>query len=133
MLIRMKRLINENRGQALVELALIMPILIMLLFGIIEFGRVFNAYLIVNNASREGARTASVGADNLTIINKVKQTVPNLDQSKLSVEILPLSNRKRGEPVTVTVKYSIKLYAPLVDIALTNPMPVTNQTTMRVE
>ena len=53
--------IRNSKGQSLVETALVLPLLLLIVFGTIEFGRVFNAYLVVSNASREGARAAAVG------------------------------------------------------------------------
>jgi len=49
-----------QRGQATVELVLLTPLLLVLLFLIFEFGRVFGSWLIVTNAAREGARFAIV-------------------------------------------------------------------------
>lgn len=51
-----------ERGAAAVEFALVVPLLIVLLFGIIDFGFAINRYAIVNNAAREGVREASLGA-----------------------------------------------------------------------
>lgn len=51
---------KSESGQSLVEFALIVPILIILLFGIIEFGWLFNGQITVTSAAREGARTAAV-------------------------------------------------------------------------
>jgi len=133
MLIKINEFLRDSKGQALVELALILPILLMLLFGTIEFGRVFNTYLTVTSVSREGARAATVGADNNEIMEKVRAGAPNLDSSKLSIEISPEFNRSRGDSVIVTVEYPVTLYAPLIDIAIDNPMLVINQTTMRME
>src|SRR5438309_2240325 len=45
-------------GAAIVEMALVTPILVMLLVGIVDFGRVWNAYEVVTNAAREAARIA---------------------------------------------------------------------------
>jgi Flp pilus assembly protein TadG len=51
---------RDGRGQALVELALILPILLMLLLGIFEFGRAWNTKQVMTDAAREGARLAVV-------------------------------------------------------------------------
>jgi len=48
-------------GQGMLEFALALPIALMLLFGTIEYGRLFHAWTIVNNAAAEGARYASSG------------------------------------------------------------------------
>ena len=54
---RMKR----SKGQSLVEFALVMPLLMLILIGIIEFGFMFSGYLSLTNASREAARVISLG------------------------------------------------------------------------
>jgi hypothetical protein len=51
--------VRDERGQNLVEFALLLPILLILLMGIMQFGLIFNAYVTLNNAVREGARQAS--------------------------------------------------------------------------
>src|SRR5215203_5117870 len=50
---------KRERGQAIVEFALVAPLLLLLLLITIEFGQVFNGWLAVNNASRSGADYAS--------------------------------------------------------------------------
>jgi TadE-like protein len=53
-------------GQALVELAIAMPLLALMLFGLVDFGRAYFQYIAVVNAAREGARAAAYGFTNLT-------------------------------------------------------------------
>ena len=52
-----------ERGAAVVEFALVLPILMMFIFGIVEFGRGYNARIELTAAVREGARTAALGGD----------------------------------------------------------------------
>jgi len=52
---------RTGRGQGLVEFALILPILILLLIGVVEIGYALRSYLIVVNADREGCRFAARG------------------------------------------------------------------------
>ena len=54
---------RARRGQTLVEFALVFPIFITMLFGLIEFGFVFNAVLAVNYAARDGALAAAEAGD----------------------------------------------------------------------
>ena len=51
-----------ERGAAAVEMALVMPLLILMLMGIIDFGRIFNGEIQLSQAAREGARIAALGA-----------------------------------------------------------------------
>ena len=53
-------------GQAVVELAIAMPLLALMLFGLVDFGRAYFQYIAVVNAAREGARAAAYGFTNLS-------------------------------------------------------------------
>jgi len=55
---------RDEGGAAAVEFALLLPLLVLLLFGIIQFGIAFNARIQATNAAREAARMAVVGVDN---------------------------------------------------------------------
>ena len=55
---QLKRLGRDERGQALVEFALIMPFLLLFIIGIVEFGRGWNQHQVITDAAREGARSA---------------------------------------------------------------------------
>src|SRR5262245_28137514 len=54
----------RRKGQTLAEFALTLPILLILLFGIIEFGRIFQAWVTLQNSARAAARYASTGIFN---------------------------------------------------------------------
>lgn len=54
------RLATDEGGQNLVEFALLLPVLMYILMGILQFGLIFAAYITINNASREGARWGSL-------------------------------------------------------------------------
>jgi len=55
----LRKILKSNRGVAAVEMALILPLLLVMLFGIIEFGAVLYNKAVITNASREGARFAA--------------------------------------------------------------------------
>ena len=123
---------KKNKGQALVEMAIILPVLVALIFGMTDFSRVLNGYLATTQASREGARVAALSGNDAAVALAVNNAAPNLDPTRLTVTTLP-ATRSRGDAVTVTVTYSIDIITPLVNTMLTNPMPITSQTIMRVE
>ena len=58
---RLARLRGEDDGVAMVEFALVLPLLLMLVTGIIQFGLVFNTYINLSDAVRIGARSISLG------------------------------------------------------------------------
>jgi Flp pilus assembly protein TadG len=75
-------------GQALVEFALVLPVFLLLLVGIVDFGRGYSAWNTIQNGAREGARLAAVNPDEDAIRTRVLQTSSSLDGSKLMVTIM---------------------------------------------
>ncbi|MBX3442916.1 MAG: pilus assembly protein [Planctomyces sp.] len=67
---------DRRRGAAVVETALVLPLFLMVVMGVIEFGRAFMVAQLLTNAAREGARTAiTAGSTNAAVTDKVKQLV----------------------------------------------------------
>jgi Flp pilus assembly protein TadG len=104
-----------ERGQALTEFALIVPIFLLLVFAIVDFGMGFNAWMTVTNSAREGARLGAVGGTSAAITQKVKDTSSNLDQSKLTVTVTGAQGTP-GNSVIVTADYKYNLITPLSGI-----------------
>lgn len=129
-----KKLLTREQGQALVEFAIILPILLLLLFGIVEFGRIYSANLIVNHGARAGARAASLGVTDTEVLATVMSAATTLDTAKLTVAITPaLADRKRGQEVQVEVRYPVVIVAPFIS-AITGPIVTVNgANVMRLE
>lgn len=115
-LIRKKE--KGERGQSLVEFTMVVPIFLILVFGIVDFGMGFHAWITTTNAAREGARIGAVGADSSTIDARVRSTAGSLNDTNLTVTITNASNQggDPGETVTVDVKYNYKLITPVAGI-----------------
>ncbi|MCL5779836.1 MAG: pilus assembly protein [Firmicutes bacterium] len=133
----LRKIRQSEKGQTLVELSLILPIVIILLMGAIEFGRIFFTYLTVTHASREAARATVIytGKDDTFIKQKVQESASWLNAAGLVVEVTPSSpaSRTTGVSLTVSVKYPVQLYTPVLSDIMTNPFTVHAQTTMRIE
>ncbi|MDW7650964.1 MAG: TadE/TadG family type IV pilus assembly protein [Bacillota bacterium] len=125
--------IRNQKGQALVESALVLPIILLLLLGMVELGRVSNAYLAVMHAARHGARYGAVGATNDEIISRVLSSAAHLDSTNLTVLINPESGRQSGQDIKVTVTYPITMLTPLTGSIFTEPITVRSDITMLVE
>lgn len=125
--------IRNNRGQSIVELAMILPIIIILLFGIFEFGRVFNAHMVIANASRQGARVGSVGATVTEVESTVRTNASSLTLSDLTIVVSTTGSGGRGETITVTVGYDINVSIPFVNLAVGNPVHLESAMSMRIE
>ena len=129
-----KKILKTNKGQALVEFALIIPMLLLLVFGVIEFGRIFGAGLTVNNSAREGARLGAIGATDSAIITRVTNSAGILDSSLVAVTITPTeSSRVRGGDIQVNVSYPVTVVAPFISIITGNIVIVDSTCVMRVE
>jgi len=75
---------RRERGQELVEFALILPLLLLLMVGIFEFGYVVFAYNTLSNAVREGARLGSVQPADVTgILERAQRLTIGLDDDAL--------------------------------------------------
>lgn len=128
------RKIKNKKGQSLVETALVLPIIILILMGILDFGMMFNNYLIISNASREGARSAAVGASDNEIAAVVENVSAALDGTRITTAVSPQDSlRKKGDEVTVTVKYEYELLTPVIGALLAGPVELTGVSVMRVE
>jgi Flp pilus assembly protein TadG len=127
---------KNQRGQSIVEFALIMPLIILILFGIFEFGRIFYSYIVITNSAREGARIGATGKPDNEIIARILETAPLPEaETKLSVTKLEPSQdqRKSGLPLTVEVTYDVDLITPLFSDILPNPVVLKSQAVMRLE
>jgi Flp pilus assembly protein TadG len=95
---------GSERGAAAVEFALVLPILVLILFGVIEFGGVYNAQLMVTGAAREGAREMAVGGDPADAEAAAVAAVVVAGADALDVTVSP-ATCAAGSDVTVTVVY----------------------------
>ncbi|MEH7381311.1 TadE family protein [Bacillus sp. JJ1533] len=126
-------MIRKQNGQGIVEMALSITLLLFLVFGIIDFGRIFSAYLTLNHASREAARVASVGGSNEDILRTAVEATEVMTSELVKVNISPEIGRSRGEFVTIAISYPVTLSTPLLDRVVPNPFQLENETTMRIE
>lgn len=128
------RVIRNQKGQALVEFAIVLPLLLLIIMGILQFGMMINSYLTVQNASREGARAGIVGTSYLDIKNLILSDSPNLDPTCLTVDITPGESQKQsGSTLTVSVIYRYKLIVPIISSLFNNEVMLNGSTSMRIE
>jgi TadE-like protein len=122
-------------GQALVEFALVLPVLLMLVFGIIQFGLALNSANDETHLANEVARYATVnedpgGAETLQAWG-LKQADQNALKSEAELCITFPSGTEVGDPVRVEVK-SITNWLPILKLKVTRT-PVTGTAYMRLE
>jgi len=116
---RKKRIANSGFG--IVEFALVAPVFLLLIFGIIEFSRVMLMYHHVGNAAREGSRYASVHGstssdattDNFWV-QKYVRSISALDPNDMNVSTTwPDGNKDPGSRVKVKVEYPFTFILPI--------------------
>ena len=76
---------TRRRGVTSEELAMVAPLLIFLLFGIIEFGLIVKDLVGVNQAAREGARSAAVGATPASLNTRIAGAAPTINAANLDL------------------------------------------------
>ena len=135
---RRYRNVRDDTGQAVVELAFVVMLLTVLVFGSLEVGRVLNAWLIVTQASREGARTASAectrdpGCSD-AVTERVEAALSGLDAASARWTLTG-GPYVSGQPVEVEVEYDIELITPVISAFFPNgPVTVRGGTSMRLE
>lgn len=106
---------SGERGAAAVEFALVCPIILMLLIGMVELGRGYSAKISITAAAREGARAVALGDDGAAA---ARAAANDLDAGKLTVDA-PASCVK-GQPVTVTARYAFSYSVPLLPAKTVN-------------
>lgn len=135
---RIFKLRKNEKGQSLVEFALILPLLLLLIMGIIQFGLVFLGYISVSNAAREGARVGIVQttysqAQSKAIekVNDTFEVTPTLTKSGNAVVV---STFNPGDPFSVTVNGKVNIIVPFLDLVFpSGEFPVAGVSIMRVE
>ena len=108
-----------EKGQALVEFALLVPVFLLLLFAIVDFGMGFYSWITVTNSAREGARFGAVQASTDDIIQRVKDTSDLINEdAKMTVTVTNAADNggDPGESVVVQVDYDYDLITPLASL-----------------
>jgi Flp pilus assembly protein TadG len=129
---------DRQRGQALLEFALLLPFFLILILSIVDFGWALRSWITVTNSAREGARLAAVGAT----CDDIKQRAVDTSADLLTVGDVSVTNcqGEPGDDVSVTVSYDYSWITPLVPMlstfmggALPSTLTMTSTSDMRLE
>jgi len=131
---------SRQRGQSLVETALVLPVVLILLMGLFDFGRAIFAYNTVAEAARNGARVAIVNQTPADICAVAAQRAVGLGLSagcvspgQVGVSLSPSSGCTAINCLqSVTVTYAFTPLTPIVS-AFTGPITVNSTSTVAVE
>lgn len=138
-----RRFRNGEGGQALVEFALVLPLLLLMVLGVIDFGRAWNLHQVLTDAAREGARKAVIfdpATTKDTVLAVVGAVIASgsYNPAKATVSFPDGFKGGRGNVTTVRISmnYRFGFLAPFVKLVKadgTNTMTLTTQASMRNE
>ena len=118
-------------GTAVVEFALVLPLLLVIALALVQVGLVIRDRLLVEEAARAGARAAAVESDPDAIAGAARRAAPDLDPSALGIGVTRQGGR--GDPVAVTVAYTSLIKVPLVSWLFGSAVAMRSITTDRQE
>jgi Flp pilus assembly protein TadG len=126
---------NPESGVALIESAFVLPLLLVLTMGMLDFGRAFHTKSVLDQAAREGARIAVVTSPDADLVtDKVNEVLASSGVTASSVQI---TGPNASKMVTVTVTTTFTFITPgvfaLVNGNYGNTIPMSGQTVMRFE
>jgi Flp pilus assembly protein TadG len=136
----------------LVEFALLLPLLLVIVFGIIQFGIIYNTHLVITSAAREGARMATVTDSGADVETAIKRAVASLNANVSGPDIrakdntmpgadniiwwyidYPEISKTTGHPVSVYVKGRVNINVPIINNLIGNSVKIPAHATMRIE
>ncbi len=133
---------RRGRGQSLVEFALVLPLFLLILAAIVDFGLGLATSITISNAAREGARLGTVNPSPAAIDARVRAVATGLDSSRLTVTTSCLtqfgsswtacsgSGWQQGDSMVVRADYQYQVLWPL---AFGTIIPLSSSVEMRVE
>ena len=126
---------NPQAGVALIEAAFVLPILLVLCMGMLDFGRAFHTKSVLDQAAREGARIAVITSPDADLVtDRVNSVLASSGVAAASVTVL---GPGPDHMVTVTVTTTFTFITPgvfaLVGGSYGNTIPMSGQTVMRFE
>ncbi len=121
--------VRRNRGQAVIEFALVLPLLLVILFGIVEFARAWMTMSVLTSAAREGARLAAVTAPDVSAVTTRVNEVCNsagLTVKGVTVTAPDSEDPTRRLSVTVETDFTVLLGRLLGTFNGTIPLRATS-------
>jgi Flp pilus assembly protein TadG len=110
----LSRIPGGDRGAAAVEFALVLPLLLILIFGLIDFGRALNEQIVLTQAAREGARVAALGGADA--VGRTRTAAQPLSDVDVSVQACP-ANPGPADDAVVEARHSFGFITPIGMVA----------------
>jgi uncharacterized membrane protein len=130
----------RDRGATAVEFALLLPLLLLVLFGMVDFGRMLNDQITLTQAAREGARLAALGYSAATVTSRAEAAATELSPVTVTVVTSCPAGAGPGVDAVVKASYAFSFVTPVGAIAgliggasLGSPITLTAQGEMPCE
>ncbi len=125
---------TDERAAAAVEFALVLPLLLLLIMGTIDFARAYNAHISLSGAAREGARVLALSSGDP--VQTTKDAAPSLPADEITVTATACPNP--GDPARVEASYQFSYITPISGLmtlfggsSLSSPLTLTGIGVMR--
>ena len=105
---------RSESGAAAVEFAIVASLLFMVLFGVIEFGRIFNELEVLNSAAREGARVAAVRGTSEEVADAVANAADPYELHETPTADKVCDDSTHGQPVAVSWDQNVEITVGLL-------------------
>jgi hypothetical protein len=127
-------MVKKEEGQSLLEFALILPLLLLLISGMFDFGRLLYNYMHLHLASQESVRLGGLGQGDAEITAFAQNYIHIGDPLLLEVAIFPSeTTRKSGDYINVTLRYPFESITPILSDIIPSPYLIETESTIRVE
>jgi Flp pilus assembly protein TadG len=107
--------VASDRGAAAVEFALLLPVLLLIVFGIIDFGRALNAQVTITQAAREGSRLDALGQPN--VVSRTQAAATGLSGVVVATPSICTTGAGPTANADVKVSYKFSFVTPIAAIA----------------
>jgi Flp pilus assembly protein TadG len=130
--------LHRERGQSLLEFALVVPIFLILIMGIIDFSLGLKSWITITNASREAARYAAVScssgvADTDDVKERAVTAASGLSIATSDVTVTNCGTGRSSQSVSVSVDYAYNLVTPLGGLLGLDTISLNSEADMRME
>jgi Flp pilus assembly protein TadG len=130
----MRAFLRSERGQTMVETAIVLPVVVLMLVAMVDAGRVFHSWIVVTNGAREGARSAAARQAPDIVIARIDSSMSGwtCDDPEITCTTSNVQGAS-GTPVQVTVARDVTLLSPLISQFWGGTVTLTGDATMQLE
>ncbi len=134
-MVQMRKLLRSERGQTMVETAIVLPVVIFMLVAMVDAGRVFHAWIVVTNSAREGARAGAARQSADVVENRIEAAMNGwlCDDAETTCSDNGNIQGTSGTALQIQVSRDVTLLSPLIAAFWGDTVTLTGDATMQLE